>query len=210
METIIESPIGPVFARASAHGIAELRFVDAPSPRATGTTLADSAAGRWLDVLQRELEAYFSGARRKLAVSIDVQGTPFQHRVWELVRSIPFGETRSYGEIALAAGAPRASRAVGAANGQNRVSLLVPCHRVVGHRGGLTGYAWGIEKKRWLLDHEAGLAERAASAHSSSPPEIANSRLLSTISRSSLPTLKKGNRLAATGTGSPVRGLRPL
>lgn len=162
MERVIESPIGPIFARASDHGIAELRFIVTSSgkPRAE-TSPASRAAQRWLDALSSELTEYFSGSRRELGIAIDVHGTPFQHRVWELVRAIPFGETRSYGEIALAAGAPRSSRAVGAANGQNRVSLLVPCHRVVGSRGALTGYAWGVEKKRWLLDHEAATESEA-------------------------------------------------
>ena len=161
MERIIESPIGPISARASDLGIAELTFV-IPSERVTraGSFTSTRAAVRWLDALQRELEAYFSGRRRELDIPIDVRGTPFQHRVWEHVRAIPFGETRSYGEIAHAVGAPRSARAVGAANGQNRVSLLVPCHRVVGSGGALTGYAWGVDKKQWLLEHEAGAAIR--------------------------------------------------
>jgi methylated-DNA-[protein]-cysteine S-methyltransferase len=160
MERVIESPIGPIFARASDRGIAELRFVVASQRKLQSETFTSSrAAERWLEALQHELDEYFTGGRRELEVAIDVQGTPFQHRVWELVRAIPFGETRSYGEIAQAAGAPRSARAVGAANGQNRVSLLVPCHRVIGSSGALTGYAWGVDKKQWLLEHEATSAD---------------------------------------------------
>ncbi len=159
MERVIESPIGPVLARASDRGITELSFLASPRRRtAIEPSATSSHATAWLNALESELDGYFSGARSKLGVAIDLHGTPFQHRVWELVRAIPFGETRSYGQIALAMGAPRSARAVGAANGQNRVSLLVPCHRVVGRYGALTGYAWGIEKKRWLLAHEAALA----------------------------------------------------
>lgn len=162
MERVIESPIGPIFARASDHGIAELRFIVTSSHEMRGETFpASRAAERWLDALESELTAYFAGARRELGIAIDVRGTAFQHRVWQLVRAIPFGETRSYGEIAQAAGAPRSARAVGAANGQNRVSLLVPCHRVVGSGGALTGYAWGLDKKEWLLAHEAARAAGA-------------------------------------------------
>ncbi|MBL8740212.1 MAG: methylated-DNA--[protein]-cysteine S-methyltransferase [Myxococcales bacterium] len=154
MERVIESPIGPIYAVATDHGISELT-IGGSRRREGGVPLRSRAAARWLDRLDRELGAYFTGESRELGIAIDVRGTPFQERVWRLVRAIPFGEVRSYGEIARAAGAPRSARAVGAANGQNRVSLLVPCHRVVGKGGALTGYAWGIEKKRWLLAHEA-------------------------------------------------------
>jgi O-6-methylguanine DNA methyltransferase len=168
MERIIESPIGPICALASDRGIAELKFLVAGARAGRSERFPDSrAALRLLDGLERELEEYFTGGRRELGIAIDVHGTPFQQRIWDLVRGIPFGEVRSYGEIAEAAGAPRAGRAVGAANGQNRVSLLVPCHRVVGKSGELTGYAWGVDKKRWLLDHEARsapLEEQAESA----------------------------------------------
>ncbi len=89
---------------------------------------------------------------------MDAGGTAFQRRVWGALREIPPGRTRSYGQLAAAAGRPRAARAAGAANGANPVSLVVPCHRVVGADGRLTGYGGGLERKRWLLAHEAGAA----------------------------------------------------
>jgi methylated-DNA-[protein]-cysteine S-methyltransferase len=111
------------------------------------------------------LAAYFAGELDALArLPVHVAGTPFQHAVWDGLREIPFGETRSYTELAAAIGRPRAVRAVGAANGANPVSLVVPCHRVIGSGGDLTGYGGGLERKRWLLEHERYLAASAATA----------------------------------------------
>jgi methylated-DNA-[protein]-cysteine S-methyltransferase len=107
----------------------------------------------------RRLAAYFAGDLRALdAIPVDTGGTRFQQRVWTALRAIPPGATRSYGELARAIGAPRAVRAVGAANGANPVALIVPCHRVIGADGRLTGYAGGLERKRWLLAHEGACA----------------------------------------------------
>ncbi|HEY4122380.1 MAG TPA: methylated-DNA--[protein]-cysteine S-methyltransferase [Byssovorax sp.] len=107
--------------------------------------------------LARALEAYFAGDLGALAaVAARPRGTAFEERVWTALRDIGPGETRAYGELAASLGAPSAARAVGAANGKNPVSLIIPCHRVVGARGELTGYAWGVARKRWLLEHEAG------------------------------------------------------
>jgi methylated-DNA-[protein]-cysteine S-methyltransferase len=101
------------------------------------------------------VRAYFKGDLCALdSAPLNPAGTPFQRAVWALVRAIPAGETRSYGEIARALGRPGASRAVGAANGANPVCLAIPCHRVIGASGALTGYAWGLHRKRWLLAHE--------------------------------------------------------
>ena len=117
------------------------RFAETIEPGAVGAT--------------RAIEAYLDGDVHALAgLEVDLGGTGFQARVWAQLREIPPGETTSYGEIARAIGSPEAVRAVGAANGRNPVSLVVPCHRVVGKGGTLTGYAGGLERKRWLLDHE--------------------------------------------------------
>ena len=102
-----------------------------------------------------ELAAYFAGARRVFTVPLDPAGTPFQRRVWEALRSIPYGKTASYGAIAAQIGNPRAARAVGMANHCNPIPILIPCHRVVGAGGELTGYAGGLEIKRRLLELEA-------------------------------------------------------
>lgn len=101
-----------------------------------------------------QIEAYFAGDLRTFELDLDPVGTPFQRDVWRVLRSIPFGETRSYAEVADAVGRPTAFRAVGAANGANRIPLIIPCHRVVGSDGSLTGFGGGIDTKRWLLAFE--------------------------------------------------------
>lgn len=103
-----------------------------------------------------ELRRYFAGERVQFACSLDLHGTPFQIAVWEELFSIPYGEIRSYGEIAQAIGRPSAVRAVGAANGANPVAIIVPCHRVIGSNGSLTGYGGGLQTKEWLLGLEQG------------------------------------------------------
>ena len=111
-----------------------------------------------VEQLQRavgQIDEYFRGERRDFDLDLDVQGTEFQRLVWRELEGIPFGETRSYGEIAEAIGRPAAARAVGAATGRNPAPILVPCHRVVGASGALTGFAGGMEAKRALLTHEA-------------------------------------------------------
>jgi methylated-DNA-[protein]-cysteine S-methyltransferase len=105
-----------------------------------------------------QLTAYFAGERHSFSVPLNAAGTDFQKAVWEALEAIPFGETRSYGEIAQQIGRPGASRAVGLANGSNPISIIVPCHRVIGANGTLTGYGGGLERKRWLLEHEGALA----------------------------------------------------
>ena len=113
-------------------------------------------AGRAPEAVRQAVEAYFSGEVRALdGVAVKTGGTPFQKAVWAALRAIPAGETRSYGQLAAAVGSPRAVRAAGLANGQNPVAVIVPCHRVIGANGTLTGYAGGLERKRWLLAHEA-------------------------------------------------------
>ena len=104
--------------------------------------------------LRQQLREYFAGERRDFDLRADAPGTPFQRLVWDELRRIDYGHTASYGEVALNIGAPTASRAVGGANGRNPISIIVPCHRVVGSNGMLTGYAGGLTAKRWLLEHE--------------------------------------------------------
>jgi methylated-DNA-[protein]-cysteine S-methyltransferase len=103
----------------------------------------------------RQLAEYFAGRRRGFDLPLEMRGTDFQRSVWALLRGIPFGETRSYGELARALGNPSAMRAVGAANGGNPISIIVPCHRVIGTSGSLTGFGGGLEAKAWLLAHES-------------------------------------------------------
>ncbi|MFF4763709.1 methylated-DNA--[protein]-cysteine S-methyltransferase [Streptomyces sp. NPDC001292] len=105
-----------------------------------------------------QLEAYFAGGLKEFTVPLRLHGTPFQRSVWDQLRKIPYGETRSYGELAAALGNPGASRAVGLANGKNPIGIIVPCHRVIGTGGSLTGYGGGLPRKRRLLDFERGTA----------------------------------------------------
>ena len=105
---------------------------------------------------QRELEEYFAGERREFSLALEPVGTPFQKCVWQALRAIPYGQTISYGELARRIANPRAVRAVGLANGRNPISIIVPCHRVIGANGTLTGYGGGLERKRKLLALESG------------------------------------------------------
>jgi methylated-DNA-[protein]-cysteine S-methyltransferase len=111
---------------------------------------------------RKQLGAYFAGELRDFNLPLAAEGTPFQQRVWAVLRTIPFGSTVSYGEIARRLDLPAASRAVGAANGRNPISVIVPCHRVIGANGTLTGYGGGLERKRWLLHHEAEILARSS------------------------------------------------
>lgn len=106
---------------------------------------------------REQLEAYFAGELRIFDLPLAPAGTAFQQKVWRALRDIPFGQTESYGALAKRIDAPKASRAVGMANGHNPISIIVPCHRVIGANGNLTGYGGGIERKRWLLEHEGYL-----------------------------------------------------
>ena len=114
-----------------------------------------------LDLAIAQIEQYIAGGRKVFELPLAPEGTPFERSVWEVLQSIPYGETRTYGQIAAQIGNPKASRAVGRAVGRNPLSIVVPCHRVIGHNGSLTGYAGGIERKRWLLAHEAQVLRNA-------------------------------------------------
>ncbi len=106
---------------------------------------------------RHQLEKYFARTRTSFDLPLDAPGTTFQRQVWDLLRTVPYGTTTSYGELARRLGDPRATRAVGAANGKNPIPIIVPCHRVVGARGELTGFGGGLDRKRWLLEHEGAL-----------------------------------------------------
>ena len=145
----LPSPLGPL--RLYARGD-ELAAVHLP----TDAALPDepSRASDVLALAADQLREYFAGHRRAFDLPLGPTGTGFQQRVWTALCAIPFGQTRSYGQVAAAIGRPAASRAVGAANGRNPIAIIVPCHRVIGASGHLTGYAGGMEAKRWLLAHE--------------------------------------------------------
>jgi len=160
----LSSPIGDLTLVATAQGLCAVLWpVDGESER-TGIAAADDAvaapdtAARVLSDAARQLDEYFAGERTEFDLPLDPTGTDFQQQAWTVLRDIEFGATISYGEQAQRLGNPKASRAVGAANGKNPISIIVPCHRVVGRDGSLTGFAGGADTKRWLLDHEARVA----------------------------------------------------
>jgi methylated-DNA-[protein]-cysteine S-methyltransferase len=149
------SPIGPLFLRATERGLAGLLFETSRHHHPPEVVGEGSVGAR--DVLAQaraELDEYFSHRRTAFDVPLDLDGTEFQLRVWRALRDIPYGATQSYGALAARVADRGAARAVGAANGSNPVAIIVPCHRVVGARGELTGFGGGLERKRWLLRHE--------------------------------------------------------
>ena len=152
-KAIYESPLGPVEILANDEGITALRFVSRSKTRAAKTS-GSGARSPFLAEAVRELEEYFAGERRAFTVRLDLRGTPFELTVWRALLEVPFGRTVSYGELGRSVGKPRAARAVGGANHRNPVSIIVPCHRVVGADGDLTGYGGGLWRKEWLLEHE--------------------------------------------------------
>ncbi|MGY1579475.1 methylated-DNA--[protein]-cysteine S-methyltransferase [Streptomyces sp. MN13] len=162
--TVIDSPYGPltlvaddgvlcgVYMENQRHRPPEDTFGEPATGPSTGPSTAPFAEA------EEQLEAYFAGERTEFTLPLRLHGTPFQRTVWEHLRTIPYGETRTYGQLADALGNPKASRAVGLANGRNPVGIIVPCHRVVGADGSLTGYGGGLDRKRRLLDFERGTA----------------------------------------------------
>lgn len=157
----VDSPIGPLTLAGDGPTLMHLRMAEqSHEPDRSGWAPAD--AGAFADVAE-QLDAYFAGSLTEFDVDLDLIGTDFQRRVWSALRTIPYGETRSYGEIAEQIGSPGASRAVGLANGRNPVAIIVPCHRVIGAAGSMTGYGGGIFRKRTLLslESDAGVFQRS-------------------------------------------------
>ena len=151
--TILATPIGDLTVVRDDAGITGVYFPHHWT-RPDRTAFGPRVESGFEDVAG-QLADYFAGERREFDLPLDPSGSPFQRRVWLALREIPYGQTVSYGEIARGLGAPGAARAVGLANGQNPISIIVPCHRVIGADGSLTGYGGGLPAKRWLLTHEA-------------------------------------------------------
>ncbi|MBK3575338.1 methylated-DNA--[protein]-cysteine S-methyltransferase [Streptomyces sp. MBT65] len=155
--TVTDSPYGPLTLVADEDGVlCGLYMVDQRHrpPQENFGPRDDTPFASAID----ELQAYFAGELKEFTLELRLHGTPFQRTVWDRLRRIPYGETRSYGDLADALGNPGASRAVGLANGKNPIGIIVPCHRVVGANGSLTGYGGGLERKQRLLDFESGSA----------------------------------------------------
>jgi methylated-DNA-[protein]-cysteine S-methyltransferase len=163
--TVVDTPLGPLALTVLGGKVRAAAFL----PPGRGAVRQGTAPGPAERVLEARLRAYFAGRIEALdSVPVEPEGTPFQRAVWEALRRIPAGEVRSYGELARAMGRPSAARAVGGACARNPAALLVPCHRAVGSGGELTGYAFGLERKRWLLAHEGAKGGRIPAAWSAS------------------------------------------
>jgi methylated-DNA-[protein]-cysteine S-methyltransferase len=155
--TVIDSPYGPLTLVADDGVLCGL-YMTGQRHRPPEETFGDREDLPAFGEATDQLKAYFAGELKEFTLQLRLHGTPFQRGVWEQLRTIPYGETRSYGELAEALGNPTASRAVGLANGRNPVGIIVPCHRVVGANGSLTGYGGGLDRKQRLLDFESGPA----------------------------------------------------
>jgi O-6-methylguanine DNA methyltransferase len=163
----LESPLGPVDLVSTSRGLAAIGFGE-------GRDWSESWVRRTFPGAQtlpgvgaheeaaRQIQEYFGGRRRVFDLTLDLRGSPFQKAVWANVERVPYGRTASYSEIALLVGRPKAFRAVGAANGANPIPIVIPCHRIVGASGSLTGYGGGLSCKRWLLIHEGVLKDEPA------------------------------------------------
>ncbi|WP_213980222.1 methylated-DNA--[protein]-cysteine S-methyltransferase [Sphingomonas sp. dw_22] len=149
------SPVGTLKLVASAQGLSAILWENDDPARVRLGPLVEDAAHPILVETERQLGAYFAGTLTAFTVPLDFHGTAFQKQVWAALLAIPYGETRSYAEIARAIGRPAAFRAVGAANGRNPISIIAPCHRVIGTNGALTGFAGGLEAKELLLGIES-------------------------------------------------------
>lgn len=159
----LDSPVGPLHLAACRDGLTHLLFAGGSDqlPKGDGTAAAQGILAETV----RQLGEYFTGERRAFDLPLAPAGTAFQLAVWDALRTIPFGSTTSYGALACRLGRPGAARAVGAANGANPISIVVPCHRVIGGDGSLTGYGGGLKAKRILLELEANALPAAASGH---------------------------------------------
>ncbi len=176
--TVMTTPVGELTLVASGRGLRAILWPDddgrVPLDLAGADAEVDDA--RAADILEqatRELAEYFAGTRTQFDVALDPQGTPFQMAAWRTLQTIPFGQTISYGQQARAMGDARKARAVGGANGRNPLSIIVPCHRVVGANGSLTGFGGGMSAKAWLLDHEKRVLAGSRAARGSASDRAA-------------------------------------
>lgn len=160
--TILSTPLGELLLTGTEHGLTGLYMPPHKhAPEQAEGWVRDDAL---FSAARAQLTAYFAGEPTDFDLPLAATGTPFQQRVWAALREIPYGATRSYGQLAARIGSPAASRAVGLANGRNPISIIVPCHRVVGSTGKLVGYGAGVERKSWLLALERGQRDLATSA----------------------------------------------
>lgn len=151
LQTSISSPIDDIIIQATDKGVSYVGFY--PKQSYTHTPI-EQVTNKAVLICAKQLNEYFSAKRTSFDIPLDTHGTPFQNSVWQALLTVPFGKTMTYGDIANKLNNPKAVRAVGAANGKNPISIIVPCHRIIGANAKLTGYAGGLARKQWLLKHE--------------------------------------------------------
>ncbi|GAA0599347.1 methylated-DNA--[protein]-cysteine S-methyltransferase [Kutzneria viridogrisea] len=154
--TVIDSPYGPLTLVGDQDGGLSCLYMDNQRHRPDQSRFGELVDTRPFSAVVEQLDEYFAGQRTEFDLPLAMRGTPFQLSVWHALTEIPYGETATYGELAQLLGKPGASRAVGLANGKNPIGIIVPCHRVIGSTGDLTGYGGGLERKRALLEFESG------------------------------------------------------
>ncbi|MDG1804564.1 methylated-DNA--[protein]-cysteine S-methyltransferase [Flavicella sp.] len=150
----INTPLGVLKINGNAEGIHSVIFSNKKSP-------VSKEIPKVLQECVQQLEEYFEGTRKEFTVKLNPQGTEFQRKAWKSLQTIPYGKTMSYSEQSNLLNKPKAVRAVANANGKNLLAILVPCHRIIGSDGSLTGYAWGLERKDWLLNHESNIKQQS-------------------------------------------------
>lgn len=156
--TKIDSPIGPLLLTGDSDKLTGLHMMGAHDYGELMRVRSEDRSA-FADAVS-QLEEYFEGSRTEFELELDARGTAFQAAVWDALREIPYAQTRSYGDVARAIGKPKAPRAVGMANNRNPIAVIIPCHRVIGASGKLVGYGGGLDRKTWLLNHEAEIASR--------------------------------------------------
>lgn len=156
----IETPIGHMIAIADSDGIIALDFLDSRNMEKFEDPCSNESTDKNLEDLKRQLDEYFCGKRREFSIKLNPKGTEFQKRVWNELLKISFGKTISYRDQATSMGNLKGIRAIASANGKNKIAIIIPCHRVIGSNGSLTGYAGGLWRKRWLLDHESNIRQQ--------------------------------------------------
>jgi len=162
IHTLIDSPVGELLLTGDGEALSRLAFVQSRRPE-VAAALRGSRVDDGFPAVRAQLEEYFAGRRRDFELPLALHGSEFELRVWDALRRIPYGATTSYGAVARSIGHPDGARAVGLANGRNPIAVIVPCHRVIGADGSLTGYGGGLHRKRFLLDLEAGRTSLLAS-----------------------------------------------
>lgn len=156
METaVIKSPLGYLKLQASDKGLQRCSILN----QEEAISCLNCGISPFLEEVILQLHQYFDGERETFDIDFDLQGTAFQKRVWMTLTTIAYGKTLSYSELAIQLGDLNAIRAVASANGKNPIGIIIPCHRVIGSDGSLTGFAWGIDKKQWLLEHESNVKQ---------------------------------------------------